>query len=98
MRVFSRLFNNLVNCSGIILKPSKNHFIQNTRHLSITFQYFNKKAQQGWGSKKSHRSIKIQQILLQEMADPKTEEILAPLRAKVKEQVSRICYRLQSSI
>ena len=97
MRVLSRLFNNLVNCSGIILKPSKHQFIQNTRHLSITFQYFNKKAQ-GWGSKKSHRSVKIQQILLQEMADPKTEEILAPLRAIVKEQVSRICYRLQSSI
>lgn len=89
MRVLSRLFNNLVNCSEIILKSSQNQLNQNTRHLSITFQYFNKQSQ-GWGSKKSHRNIKINQLLLQEMADPKTEEILAPLRASVKEQVSII--------
>ncbi|XP_070504506.1 glycine--tRNA ligase [Chironomus tepperi] len=85
MRVLSRLFNNLVNCSGIILKSSQNQLNQNTRHLSITFQYFNKKSHD-WGSKKSHRNIKINQLILQEMADPKTEEILAPLRALVKEQ------------
>ena len=89
MRVLSKLFNNLVNYSGIKLKSSEYQLIQNTRHLSITFQYFNKKAKD-WGSKKAHRSIKIQQLLLQEMADPKTEEILAPLRAVVKEQVSII--------
>lgn len=89
MRVLSRLFNNLVNCSEIILKSSQNQLNQNTRHLSITFQYFNKQSH-NWGSKKSHRSIKINQLLLQEMSDPKTEEILAPLRALVKEQVSII--------
>jgi hypothetical protein len=41
-----------------------------------------------WGSKKPHRNIKIQSFLAKEMADPKIEEILAPLRAKVKEQVN----------
>lgn len=39
-----------------------------------------------WGSKKSHRKIKLQ--LLNSMADPKIEEILAPLRQEVKEQVT----------
>lgn len=41
-----------------------------------------------WGSKKSHRKIKLQ--LLNSMADPKIEEILAPLRQDVKEQVTNI--------
>lgn len=37
-----------------------------------------------WGSKKAHRKVKLHFI----MADPKTEEILAPLRFLVKEQVN----------
>lgn len=40
-----------------------------------------------WGSKKKHRSIKLDFPF--KMTDPKLEEELAPLRAKVKEQV---CY------
>lgn len=39
-----------------------------------------------WGTKKKHRKVKLQ-FTLDRMADPKTEEILAPLRASVKEQV-----------
>jgi hypothetical protein len=40
-----------------------------------------------WGSKKKHRKVKLQ-FTLDKMADPRIEEILAPLRASVKEQVS----------
>ncbi|KAG8231863.1 hypothetical protein J437_LFUL011768 [Ladona fulva] len=38
-----------------------------------------------WGSKKKHRHVKLNLFI--NMADPKIEEILAPLRASVKEQV-----------
>lgn len=42
---------------------------------------------QQWGSKKSHRKIKITNPIRETiMADPKIEEVLAPLRALVKEQ------------
>lgn len=41
-----------------------------------------------WGSKKIHRNIKLK--FLQMMADPKIEEVLAPLREAVKEQVSKL--------
>lgn len=47
--------------------------------------YFSTQAKPQWGSKKQHRQIKLQ--LLQQIMDPKAEEILAPLRASVKEQV-----------
>lgn len=46
---------------------------------------------QQWGSKKRHRKIKLH-LNLDIMADPKIEEILAPLRACVKEQVIIIIY------
>jgi glycyl-tRNA synthetase len=39
-----------------------------------------------WGSKKQHRQVKLQLFELEKMADPKIEEILAPLRKEVKEQ------------
>lgn len=39
-----------------------------------------------WGVNKKHRDIKLN-LYFQEMADPKVEEVLAPLRASVKEQV-----------
>lgn len=42
-----------------------------------------------WGSKKPHRKVKLH-VPIEIMADPKTEEILAPLRASVKEQVCNI--------
>ncbi|XP_014272814.1 glycine--tRNA ligase [Halyomorpha halys] len=38
-----------------------------------------------WGSKKQHRKVKLP-LYFDKMGDPKTEEILAPLRASVKEQ------------
>lgn len=39
-----------------------------------------------WGSKKAHRKIKLN--LFTNMADPKIEVILSPLRFLVKEQVN----------
>jgi hypothetical protein len=42
-----------------------------------------------WGSKKKHRKVKLQ-FTFDRMADPRIEEILAPLRASVKEQVSSV--------
>lgn len=41
-----------------------------------------------WGSKTKvkHRNIKLQ-LFRESMADPQVEEVLAPLRASVKEQV-----------
>ncbi|XP_019870544.2 glycine--tRNA ligase [Aethina tumida] len=54
--------------------------------------YVNKKSfcitssvHQKWGSNKKHRNVKLN-IYWDTMADPKIEEILAPLRASVKEQ------------
>lgn len=41
-----------------------------------------------WGKNKKHRNVKLQWYF-DNMSDPKIEEILAPLRASVKEQVSR---------
>lgn len=38
-----------------------------------------------WGSKKAHRKVKLN--VFSNMTDSKTEEILAPLRLLVKEQV-----------
>lgn len=38
-----------------------------------------------WGSSKSHRKVVLKDLVA--MADPKIEEILAPFRASVKEQV-----------
>lgn len=40
-----------------------------------------------WGKNKNHRNVKLQWYF-DTMADAKIEEILAPLRSKVKEQVS----------
>lgn len=40
-----------------------------------------------WGSKKQHRKIKLNFPITKDMYDSKTEEILAPLRQSVKEQV-----------
>lgn len=54
----------------------------NFRHLSTSSPSLNV-AQ--WGTKKKHRQVKLQYTL--NMADPKIEEILTPLRASVKEQV-----------
>jgi hypothetical protein len=52
-----------------------------------------------WGTKKKHRKVKLQ-FTLDKMSDPRIEEILAPLRASVKEQVSFafLYHRLLGSI
>lgn len=57
-----------------------NHFITK-RSICITDSYQNK-----WGTKKKHRNVLIN-LQFNAMADPKIEEVLAPLRANVKEQV-----------
>lgn len=87
MRLLSRLLNRLVNCSEIHLKLPQNKVIQISRDFSSSNRQLNKKSD-SWGSKKSHRKIKIQSLLIQEMSDPAVEEKLAPLRASVKEQVN----------
>lgn len=46
-------------------------------------------SQHQWGKNKKHRNVKLQWYF-DNMSDPKIEVILAPLRASVKEQVSRI--------
>lgn len=51
---------------------------------------------QQWGTKKKHRNVPIK--YLEEMADPKIEEILAPLRASVKEQVRNLFYITENEV
>nr|BAN20718.1 hypothetical protein [Riptortus pedestris] len=46
---------------------------------------FHREAKHTWGSNKQHRKVKVP-FNLRIMGDPKVEEILAPLRAAVKEQ------------
>ncbi|CAH0556631.1 unnamed protein product [Brassicogethes aeneus] len=47
--------------------------------------YISTSVDQKWGTNKKHRNVKLN-IYFDTMADPKIEEILAPLRANVKEQ------------
>ena len=61
----------LVNCKSFCTTPYR--FSDSTKSI--------------WGSKKKHRNVKLQLQQLRDMADPKIEEILAPLRESVKEQV-----------
>ncbi|XP_067005016.2 glycine--tRNA ligase [Anabrus simplex] len=75
-------FLNLFIRVGIRIKDIKltSHYL---RLISTSFTYCNSK--QKWGTKKQHRAVKLQ-YLFDTMADPQSEEILAPLRASVKEQ------------
>lgn len=84
MRVLARLFNPIVKYSEILWNI--NPLLLKTRALSLT--HLTHCSNQQWGSKKSHRNIKLNLLKLQNMADPKIEVILAPMRALVKEQVS----------
>lgn len=86
MRVLSRLYNPVVKFSKIHWNIIQNHTKTQTRVISLTHQ--NKKSNPEWGSKKGHRKIILKLNLEQLTADPKTEEILAPFREAVKEQVS----------
>lgn len=90
MRLLSRLLIRVVNCSEIQLKLPQTKVTQISRYLSSSNRQLNNSiaaASKAWGSKKSHRKIKIQSQLIEEMSDPLIEEKLAPLRASVKEQV-----------
>lgn len=51
-----------------------------------SFTVINSVNYQQWGKNKQHRNVKLK-LFFDSMADPQIEEILAPLRASVKEQV-----------
>lgn len=57
-------------------------------HSLKTFVLHNSSNKYSWGSKKEHRNVRIVLSWMQKMPDSNIEEILAPLRAAVKEQVS----------
>lgn len=87
MRVLVRLHNPIVKFSGILWNINQNLIKTPTRVVSLSHQIFYSKTSD-WGSKKAHRNVKLRLLEYQTMADPKIEEILAPLRQSVKEQVS----------
>jgi hypothetical protein len=87
MRVLPRLYQPIVKYSGILWNINQNHIKTNARVISLYHQSKSSEKSQ-WGSKKSHRKVKLQLYEYQSMADPKIEEVLAPLRQTVKEQVS----------
>lgn len=87
MRVLSRLYNPIVKFSEILLNIKVNHTKTQARAVSLTHQLFDTNNPE-WGSKKAHRKVKLRLLEYQKMSDPKIEEILAPLRQTVKEQVS----------
>ncbi|XP_022200284.2 glycine--tRNA ligase [Nilaparvata lugens] len=66
-------------CSCLLLITRR----QTVHLLPRSSLYFNNTKFSSWGSKKNHRNIKIGISLFM---DPKSEEILAPFRASVKEQ------------
>ncbi|KAJ8917523.1 hypothetical protein NQ315_005572 [Exocentrus adspersus] len=60
--------------------------LKNERLFPIArFLYTSTSVEQKWGKNKKHRNIKLN-IYLDAMANPENEEVLAPLRASVKEQ------------
>jgi hypothetical protein len=79
--VFSRKFLGTQSCTTKI-KP----FLF-SRKLHVLSSLRSQKQAPAWGSKrhKDKQKLKIQFINI--MADPKIEEVLAPFRASVKEQV-----------
>jgi hypothetical protein len=77
-----------VFCSGVYIIHNVHTVFIPSRQLHRTSGFFNST----WGSKKKHRKVRLQ-VTLDTMADPKIEEILAPLRASVKELV---CFCLPS--
>lgn len=88
MKTFVRFFNSLANYNRVIPRiKSHSIFVLNLRCISNNTLL----GQQNWGSKKSHRNVKL--VNLKGMADPKIEEQLAPLRQNVKEQVRDIASR-----
>lgn len=86
MLALSRLFCPIVNCSKVLLKqPSK--FIKTKPRVTTTHHNFYS-TEEKWGTKKLNRKVTLKLADFINMADPKIEEVLAPLREKVKEQAS----------
>ena len=80
-----------------LLVFSEKPFVQNpfaalsaARRLHFQPPLYKTKAAPNWGSTKYKNKKVLQLQTHYMMADPKTEEILAPLRAAVKEQVSHL--------
>lgn len=87
MRVLPLLFNPIVKYSEFLWNVSQNHLKTPTRVFSLSHQVCQANNPE-WGKNKKHRKVDLQLLEHQKMADPKIEEILAPLRKFVKEQVS----------
>lgn len=87
MRALSRLYNPIAKFSEFFLETNQKVAKFQTRVFSLSHKVCKVK-DPNWGSKKQHRNVKLQLLQYQKMADPKIEEILAPLRQNVKEQVS----------
>lgn len=73
------IFRNQCKLLSVFDKPSSIYCV-NLKQICYT-QPLNQ-----WGKNKKHRNVKLKWYL-DNMADPQTEEVLAPLRASVKEQV-----------
>lgn len=54
----------------------------------VTQDIYRRSKSNNWGTKKSVTYVKIIHYPVEGMADPQVEQILAPLRAAVKKQVS----------
>lgn len=84
MKHFSRLhyiFKYQKNCKSVLNKVTSIYYL-NLNHFSQA------QSQDQWGKNKKHRNVKLRWYF-DNMSDPKIEVILAPLRASVKEQVSK---------
>lgn len=87
MRVLKRLLNPIAKFSEILLSVEFKQLKTTARAFSLTHQ-INSTRSSDWGSKKAHRKVKLR--LFKEMADPKIEEVLAPLRELVRLQVRKL--------
>lgn len=87
MRALVRLLTPIVKYSEIVWNINQNILKTPTRVFSLSHKVCDSNKSE-WGSKKKHRKVNLQLLEYQKMSDPKIEEILAPLRHSVKEQVS----------
>lgn len=89
-----KLYSTLRHLARIqfVNKPIKKGLpgVLKSRNFSVTtylHQQYDQKTH--WGTNKKHRKVKLN-VYFDTMADPQIEQILAPLRASVKEQVTKI--------
>lgn len=85
MVVLSRVVH-LVKFSKVFIESNPNPLKTATRVFSVT-HHKSFSSESNWGTNKKHRKVKIADYL--NMSDPKIEEVLAPLRQQVKEQVRK---------